>query len=133
MSMHVFTYGSLMFSPVWERVVRGSYEAEPAVLSGHVRHAILGETYPGMIASPGSEVAGMLYRGVSDADVAALDAFEGVEYRRVAVQVAAGGRPVEAQTYLYLMPDRLSADPWVPERFEMARFLGTYCVDKLGS
>lgn len=133
MSAHVFTYGSLMFPQVWQRVVRGDYRSAPAVLDGHARFALAGETYPGTIVRSDSSVAGIVYFDVSDADVAALDAFEGGEYRRDRVRVRLdSGELSDAQTYLYLLPQKLSESPWLPEEFQMQRFLGTYCRDRLG-
>lgn len=133
MSAHVFTYGSLMFPEVWQRVVRGDYRSTPAVLDGHARFALAGETYPGTIVRTGASVAGIVYFDVSDADVAALDAFEGSEYRRDRVRVRLdSGAQQDAQTYIYLLPQKLSESPWLPEEFQMQRFLGTYCRERLG-
>ena len=82
MSHHIFTYGSLMFAEVWQRVVRGSYRSAPATIVDHARYALRGETYPGMIAEAGGTVLGVLYFAVDAQDLALLDAFEGTEYRR---------------------------------------------------
>ncbi len=133
MAGHVFTYGSLMFAPVWQRVVRGRYRAQTARLAGFARFAIAGETYPGMVEQAGAAVDGMLYRDVDERDLAALDAFEGEAYRRIAVRVVLDcGAALEAQTYLYLLPQKLASSPWQPEAFEMERFIGSYCRDRLG-
>ncbi len=133
MRSHVFTYGSLMFPQIWQRVVRGTYGSAAARLDGHARFEIAEETYPGVIAQDGASVAGLLYFDVSAQDVAALDAFEGTEYRREAVQVTLdSGATVGADTYIYLLPQKLSDSPWQPERFQMERFIGSYCRDKLG-
>lgn len=133
MAIHVFTYGSLMFAPVWQRVVQGRYRQAAARVDDFARLAIVGETYPGMVARDGSSVAGVLYFDIGQSDLAALDAFEGTEYRRAPVRaVLDGGDAIEAQAYLYLLPQKLSALPWRPEAFRMELFLGTYCRDKLG-
>lgn len=133
MTCPIFTYGSLMFPPVWERVVRGSYHSEPAVARGHARYAIIGETYPGMIVQPDGSVQGVLYFDVAPGDVAALDAFEGNDYRRVTIPVTtASGAALQADTYLYLSQEKLSKSPWLPEAFQMERFIGSYCRDKTG-
>jgi len=133
MSSHVFTYGSLMFPEVWQRVVRGNYRSVAARLDGHARFEIAGETYPGMIVRPGAAVDGMLYFDVSPADMTALDAFEGIEYRRDTVKVAlASGEQVDAGTYIYLLPQKLSESSWLPEAFQMERFIASYCREKLG-
>lgn len=133
MMTNVFTYGSLMFPDVWERVVRGSYQCSPATVYGCARFAIAGETYPGMIEQADASVEGILYFDVDAADLAALDAFEGDDYRRVVLQAKLeSGGTIEAGTYLYLVAARLTSQPWLPEAFQMQRFLGTYCRDKLG-
>lgn len=133
MSTHVFTYGSLMFLQVWQRVVRGTYRSARARLDGHARFEIDNETYPGVIPQAGASVDGLLYFDVSPQDLAALDAFEGSEYRRDEVRVSLeSGETVDAGVYLYLYPEKLSESPWIPEAFRMERFIGTYCRDKLG-
>jgi gamma-glutamylcyclotransferase (GGCT)/AIG2-like uncharacterized protein YtfP len=133
MRAHIFTYGSLMFAPVWTCVVRGVYRSAPAEAAGFARYAIAGETYPGLIARDGASVQGMLYFAVAPDDIAALDAFEGIEYRRMPITVTlASGESAQANTYLYLLPQKLSESPWLPEAFQMERFLGTYCRDRLG-
>lgn len=126
--VNVFTYGSLMFAPVWERVVSGRYHSVPAQLFGHARYAVREESYPGMVPETAGAVAGLLYYHVRPHDVAALDLFEGSDYRRDTVQVLlADGSLVEAQTYIYLRPELLTREPWRPEAFAMQRFLRSYC------
>ena len=70
MNGNIFTYGSLMFDEVWCQVVTGRYPSEPALLDHHQRHALTGLSYPGVVATPGAQVAGRLYRDVSAADIA---------------------------------------------------------------
>jgi gamma-glutamylcyclotransferase (GGCT)/AIG2-like uncharacterized protein YtfP len=124
---NIFTYGSLMFDEVWRQVVNGRYRSEAATLHHHQRHALTGLSYPGVVAAPGAQVAGRLYLGVSAEDMARLDAFEGAEYRRDALQVMlAGGAPASAWTYIWLDPQRLSGRPWQSEAFGLHEFLQTY-------
>ncbi|RJG07527.1 gamma-glutamylcyclotransferase [Noviherbaspirillum cavernae] len=132
MSSNIFTYGSLMFPEVWEKVVRGKYRSTQAVAPDHARFAIRGETYPGMVTAPGQTVAGVVYFDVTPDDVAALDIFEGTPYRRDVLQVRlAGGETLAADTYIYLDTAQLADAPWEPDAFQMQRFLDTYCRDKL--
>ncbi len=124
---NVFTYGSLMFDSVWTRVVRGQYRSTPARLTDHARVRVRNQTYPGVYASPGAAVEGVLYFDVQAADLQRLDAFEGNEYARVSVQAqpvqaveAQAGAPpasVEAQLYLYLDRAQLEDAPWDPQWF----------------
>jgi len=131
--MNVFTYGSLMFPDVWERVVRGRYRAVRAVADGHARFAIDGETYPGMVPAAGGSVEGVLYIDVDAADLAALDAFEGADYRRDTIRVGTDHGSVDAATYIYLRSARLLDRPWEPDAFQKQRFLDSYCRERLGS
>lgn len=128
MHCHVFTYGSLMFAPVWEKVVRGSYRSMPATAAEHARFDISGETYPGMVALAGARVDGIIYFDVSADDIAALDAFEGTEYRRDMIPVVLrSGDTLKAASYIFIAPGRLTGTLWRPESFQMERFLNTYC------
>ncbi|GIZ51783.1 gamma-glutamylcyclotransferase family protein [Noviherbaspirillum aridicola] len=127
-AMHVFAYGSLMFPEVWRRVTGDTRRGEPALLADHARHAIHGESYPGVVARCGAQVPGVLYRDVGEAALAALDAFEGPEYERVTVRVRdAAGAQVDAAAYLYLVPGKLSASPWEPQAFDLAGFIARHC------
>ena len=135
--MDIFTYGSLMYPAVWRRVVTGAYAGGAATLRGYARRRIRGELYPALVRSvPESVVQGILYRGVSAADVAALDRFEGEgeAYARIRVPLElADGELSGAWTYLYLHSSRVEETAWEPTRFEMsdlARFLDTYCRER---
>lgn len=129
--MHIFTYGSLMFSEIWQRVVSGDYRSAPALAHGYARYAVLGATYPGMIARPGAAVEGVLYVDVSAQDVAALDLFEGGEYRREQIEVVMqSGEKLIACTYLFTAEQGLSAVGWEPQGFQMSRFISTYCGEE---
>ncbi|GAA4033178.1 gamma-glutamylcyclotransferase family protein [Actimicrobium antarcticum] len=134
MPVHVFTYGSLMFPVVWQRVVRGEYIAEPARIADYQRYAVRGDTYPGITPRPGGSVDGLVYLNVDAADLAALDHFEGDGYRRIRVAASTtSGDTIMVQTYVFRNPAALSDQPWLPQAFQLQRFLETYCRDKLGS
>jgi hypothetical protein len=134
---HVFTYGSLMFEPVWVGVVAGRYRSMPAVLQGYRRQRVRGQDYPSLQRLPDGEgraadpVDGVLYLDVDEADLAALDAFEGADYRRILVPVTPGRavrgkRTVPASTYLFIADRKDEPGPWDPQHFEreaIARFL----------
>lgn len=127
MSINIFTYGSLMFADVWTPLVSGDYRSVPATLSGYRRFSVPNVGYPGIIAAPGGRVAGLLYLDVAAEDVARLDAFEGAEYRRDALQVElADGSTASAGTYVWLDHGRLSDTPWLAEAFRLREFIETY-------
>lgn len=131
MPCNIFTYGSLMFSSVWQQVVRGHYRSVNARLSDHARFAVAGESYPGLVAQRGAAVEGVLYLGIDAPDIARLDGFEGSEYRRAAVHVLTpDGADVAAHAYLYNFPQRLLDAAWQPEHFDIPLFLRSYCMDR---
>lgn len=128
--MDVFTYGSLMFDPVWRRVVAGACPSEPARLAGWARRRVRGETYPALVPQAGGRVEGVLYRQVAPDDLARLDAFEGDDYLRRDVTVLTAAGPVTAQVYAWKAGNaRLLDEDWLPTRFleeGMARFIERY-------
>lgn len=136
--MHIFTYGSLMYAPVWQQVVTGTYESRVGLIRGYARWRIRGELYPALLAAgPESTLHGVLYLNVSPQDVEALDRFEGAgtDYGRIELPAELeGGSVLNAATYLYLHPGRVEAAPWEAEHFEaegLQRFLNTYCRSRL--
>jgi gamma-glutamylcyclotransferase (GGCT)/AIG2-like uncharacterized protein YtfP len=124
MARHIFTYGSLMFAPVWRHVVRGTYRFELATILDHARYAVRGQLYPGLVAEENASTKGILYFDVNAEDIHALDLFEGDEYRRVAVKIRLpDGGDINADTYLYCKDGGLSPLLWQPESFDMQRFM----------
>lgn len=99
-----FFYGTLMDDEVLAAVV-GRRIAESrtsaAAISGFRRVYRRGAWYPILLDDPRGRVEGVVVRGLTVADAARLDAFEGREYRRVVRTVeVAGEGPAEAQVYL---------------------------------
>lgn len=120
---HVFTYGSLMYDPVWQAVVAGNYRSSPAVIRGYQRRAVVGEHYPALILSAETSdiVLGRLYRNVSAEDLQRLDVFEGEQYERNACRVAVEAED-EVACEVYIWRPRykhlVSAEPWDLQAFE---------------
>ena len=141
-ALHVLSYGSLMFDPVWQRVVEGRYASVEAKASGLTRQGVRGEKYPGVFRDAGGAVEGRLHLNVSVADLARIDAFEGEDYQRVTTKVTVlsaasdevadapkKGEVVEAEVYLFLPVTLLSGEPWDVEAFEkhgLAQVVETY-------
>jgi len=125
--VNVFTYGSLMYPQVWDRVVRGRYRSAAALLRGFRRCALLGLSYPGAVPDAGAQIVGRVYFDVDPEDLARLDAFEASEYRRHDVVVsllAESGVTARAQVYVYLDASRLDARDWDAQRFEREHLAG---------
>lgn len=118
---NVFTYGSLMFAPVWSRVVNGTYASCPATLHGYQRLAVKGEEYPVAVPTSAADcIAGRMYYAVNTADMQRLDMFEGDYYARLPVMVADGnGKMLAADVYV-LRPeyaDISTGKAWDEEHF----------------
>ncbi len=97
----VFVYGSLRDEQLVESLIGRRLPSAPARLHGY-RCVTPPDSYPFLIADPGSVVDGQILRG---ADASVLDAFdryevEGSLYRRITVEVdLEGGVRVPAFTY----------------------------------
>ena len=131
---NIFTYGSLMFAPVWDSLVDDHYHSESAVLGGYRRFAVRGEEYP--VVKPDHRnacVEGVVYYDVAPPDIDRLDEFEGEYYMRKTEPIIAGGRRIQAD--VYALRPRFYAialpRPWDEERFShqgirqfMARYRG---------
>ena len=131
---NIFTYGSLMFPEVWERVVGSNYRASPATLHGYLRRGVRDESYPVIIQQgPESHVEGMLYFGISTEDLARLDRFEGEYYVRRGVEVIDSRESISREAFAYVLSERyrhlLSDREWDPGFFrehDLLRFLADY-------
>ena len=129
---HCFTYGSLMWAAIMARVGGREFAGEPASLAGYARRPVRGQDYPGLQAAVGGVVEGRLYRDVDAAAWARLDAFEGEEYERVAVQVTlADGSSLPAFVFRFRaeFAGRLLPGDWDVAAFEREgrqRFVARY-------
>ena len=124
MSMHVFTYGSLMFDRVWSKVIGSIYKKTGGRLYGYKRRKIRGEIYPALL--PGTEadhVDGTIYLEVSLSDIKILDEFEGEYYQRdmLKCELADGSR-AEAAVYVFKEQyrDLIEDKEWEPLWFAEA-------------
>ncbi len=124
MTDHCFTYGSLMCEDIMGAVcATAPLMPTPARLEGFRRAPVLGAEYPGMVPAAGGLVEGVLYLDLPATAWPRLDAFEGDEYCRSAVEVElADGRRLTAWAYVF-KPEyaaRLGEGEW-----DFARFLET--------
>jgi gamma-glutamylcyclotransferase (GGCT)/AIG2-like uncharacterized protein YtfP len=126
---HLFTYGSLMFEPVWNWVAKQSYQSSEETICGYARYKVIGEEYPAVIATPtktSNQLQGRVYWSVDSEDLDRLDQFEGVEYERITTQTLNGH---EVALYVFLPTHKISYEPWDPIWFEqtgMSIFLKRY-------
>ena len=78
-----------------------------------------GQLYPALVQRLGSVAPGLLLRA-TPADLTALDAFEGGEYRRAAVPVMTPHGPVAAEAYWPAIPVSALAAAWTLEHWVSA-------------
>lgn len=133
MDGNVFTYGSLMFAPVWSRVVTRRYRSQPARLVGYVRKKVRHQEYPAVVpAGDDTEIAGVLYLDIASADLDRLDRFEGPCYcRQRELLLLADGSRTPGWVYVFreAFRDRLESRGWDPRQFRrhgLKRFLAAY-------
>jgi len=116
----LFVYGTLrapeVLAGVLGRVVPAG-RLRPATASGHRAALYPGRAYPAIVPARAEALPGLLVEGLSDAEIARLDAFEGDEYRRGPLVVDTGGGAVAADVYWpsIAIPD--GAPGWTFEAF----------------
>ena len=71
-----------------------------------------GRVYPALVKAAADAAPGLLLDTLSALDLAVLDAFEGDEYRRQAITVAADGMSLAADAYLPVAPIPADASAW---------------------
>ena len=131
-TIDIFTYGSLMFPAVWQKVVHGEYRSSVASIHGFRRVCVRDGHHPALIISPhAAPIVGRVYCGVSAEDVARLDYFETRNYERVAVAITVDRNATAAQAYLAVNVNLLTDIDWNEKTFEqrgLRMFLTTYAV-----
>ena len=116
----LFAYGTLGHPEVMRAVAGDAAGGNRAVLEGFRRRRLRGRVYPGIVASPGERVDGIVWQGVDAALWERLDAFEGGLYvRQVHPVVSADGRSDRVGVYVIAdhHADALSEDAWRLEDF----------------
>jgi gamma-glutamylcyclotransferase (GGCT)/AIG2-like uncharacterized protein YtfP len=129
-TMHVFTYGSLMFPEVWRSVVGKDFATIQGTAPGYSIFRVRGATFPGITpADEGSSVSGLIYLDVDRESIARLDRFEDVFYDRVSIQID-GRDGVRRMADAYVVPVKnrhvLTAEPWTAEWFESSGALADF-------
>lgn len=119
--MNLFTYGTLMFPEVWERIAIGEFPAQEASLPGYAIFRVRDALYPGIVQSDnGSIVTGKIYEGIDEDTLYELDTYESSFYERIVVR-AKGINGDDLDCYAYVVPssrrEMLTCEPWDAEHF----------------
>ncbi|MBX6387493.1 MAG: gamma-glutamylcyclotransferase [Frankia sp.] len=125
----LFVYGTLLFGEVVEALIRRRPPTSPAVLPGWRAARLPGRVYPGLVLAPGRRANGKLIHGLTPAEWAVFDDFEGDAYLLSQVEVAAAGPagadgrdgagPPPRRVLTYLWRDTTDVEPgdWDPDWF----------------
>ena len=127
----LFTYGSLMYEAVCSSVVGRPLQHERAQLQGWRRYALTSRTYPGAVPQVDCTIEGVLWHGLTEADLLSLDAFESTEYERVTVTVkTASGHTHTTQLYAWKDLALLEPRDWSVTQFEQEHLGGFYATHR---
>lgn len=114
-SRPLFIYGTLQDEAVW-RAVTGrplaGFSTRPARAPGQRAVYYGPHPYPALVPQPGAAAPGLLVFGLSMADWAALDTYEGEGYHRAILAVSTAEGPIEAQAYLPAAAPGPALRPW---------------------
>jgi gamma-glutamylcyclotransferase (GGCT)/AIG2-like uncharacterized protein YtfP len=110
----LFAYGTLQIPEILVQLIGRSLPAVPAVLAGYRCFRVREKPYPAIIAQPGASVSGLLHAGVSEADLALLDQYEGEFYERQLVELQTGAGAVPGFAYVLRTAHReqLGGEEW---------------------
>lgn len=97
----LFVYGTLAEPAVCAGLLGRIPAPATAELRGYARHAVRGEAYPAIVAKSNGLVKGIIYKDISQAELDALDAYEGDEYGRIRVFVETEADQIQAWVYVW--------------------------------
>ncbi|SEQ26585.1 Gamma-glutamyl cyclotransferase, AIG2-like [Devosia sp. YR412] len=116
----VFFYGTLRDPDILAAALGRTIPADDlvaAVAHGYAAVYFPGRVYPALVPRPGATAPGLLLHHATTEDRAALDAYEGNEYRRAALRVHVEGTGVTADAYLPVMTIAADSPPWSLEQW----------------
>ncbi|MEL6645572.1 MAG: NUDIX domain-containing protein [Pseudomonadota bacterium] len=109
----LFFYGTLRYAPLLEAVLGRQVTPRPARLADHCVRQVSGEAFPILLPQPDSQADGILVGGLSAADCARLDYYEGpYGYALDPVTVMTDDGPVAAEVYRPPEGRWTPGEPW---------------------
>lgn len=116
----LFLYGTLRDADILAAVLGRTVPLQhllPATTPDCASVYFPGQVYPALVARPGGAAEGLLLVNATADDIAALDAFEGDEYRRGPVRVDTADGRVEAHVYWPAIAVPAEAADWTLRRW----------------
>ncbi|KAF8114401.1 hypothetical protein N665_0038s0025 [Sinapis alba] len=128
---NVFVYGSFQEPDIVNIMLERIPEIISVTLPGFKRFRLKGRLYPCVVPSEAGEVHGKVLMGLTDKELASLDAVEGNEYERVTVEVVRtdNSEKFTVKTYLWINKDdpdmygEWDFEEW--KRLHMPKFMKT--------
>lgn len=116
----LFCYGTLCLPEIMCQIVGRRIPAVKASLPDYDCYALRNRHYPAVMHAAGTSTPGLLYSGLTPRELALLDRYEGIEYRRLRVGVTLGDHK-QAQAWVYVLRPQyascLSSERWSLEEF----------------
>ena len=116
--MRFFFFGLLSDPEMLDLVAGRRVAGRPfpaARLPGHGLVRMRNETFPMLVAAPGSHVPGIVVDTLSQADLDRIAFFESLEYEPKAVVVESAGRALEAMAFATTARAVADREPWTLE------------------
>ena len=125
----LFIYGTLRDRDICEKVLGrhvDNADLSPAIVHNYAAFKVAKVSYPCLLPHQGGRAEGFYFENLTDADLAKLDLFEGVNYTRTPLRIMVDGKQVISA---YYKPDsNLQTDGfWTLETWQKqgkAAFLG---------
>ena len=131
---HLFVYGTLMVPEVAQKIF-GRTSVEKAILQNFKRLKIYLKDqelfYPALIKEKSSFTEGIIFRNLSEKELALIDKYEGEEYKRKLVQVETKEETLDACCYIWQAnDDYILKDEWSAEGFR-EKYLNDFLEGRL--
>lgn len=145
----LFCYGTLQHAPLLSAVLgrdADQLDMEPATLADHIVQATQAQEFPILLPKTGTNAAGTLVRGLSEADIGRLDFYEiGFDLGADPIEVETADGTVCSARVFFPEPGLWVPDgPWSLERWvmrhgalttraaaEVMAHMGTYAADEI--
>lgn len=98
----LFCYGTLCLPEIMHQIVGRKISPVKASLQDYACYTVRNRHYPAAAHTAGSSITGLLYSGLTARELALLDRYEGIEYRRLRVGVTLEENK-HAQAWVYVL------------------------------
>jgi gamma-glutamylcyclotransferase (GGCT)/AIG2-like uncharacterized protein YtfP len=101
-TFRLFAYGTLLDQSVQQKIIGREVPATPAILPGYTNCGvnINGTTYMRIEPEAGATIEGGVLEGITEAELARTDRYEGADYVRIPVTLADG-----SAAFVYVKPE----------------------------